>query len=62
MSLIARLRRLFCRGGGTMPEPPPLRPDEVRVVLSPGWNGPTVETSANYTGRGLNVWRKPPTA
>lgn len=45
-----------------MPAPPPLAPDEVRAILSPGWNGPIVETSANYTGRGLNAYRKPPTA
>ncbi|MEY9995874.1 hypothetical protein ABIE67_007906 [Streptomyces sp. V4I8] len=55
-------RFLLRRSGGTMPSPPLLRPDELRAVLSLGWNGPTVETSANYTGRGLNVWRKPPTA
>ncbi|UOB09085.1 hypothetical protein MQE23_08470 [Streptomyces sp. HP-A2021] len=59
MSLAARLRRLFRRGGGSTPEPLPLRPGEERVTLSPGWNGPTMETSATYTGRGLNTYRKP---
>lgn len=59
MSLTALLRRVFRRRGGTMPEPLPLAPDEERVILSPGWNGPTMETSANYTGRGLNAYRKP---
>ncbi len=59
MSLTDRLRALLRRRGGGMPQPPPLAPDEERVILSPGWNGPTMETSANYTGRGLNAYRKP---
>jgi hypothetical protein len=58
----ARLRRLLHRKGGSLPKPPPIRPDEVRVTLSPGWNGPTMETSENFTGRGRNVWKKSPTA
>lgn len=61
MSLTARLCALLQRRGGAMPAPRALAPDEVRVTLSPGWNGPAVETSANYTGRGLNAYRKPPT-
>lgn len=32
----------FRRRGGTMPKPPPLRPGEQRVVLSPGWVSPEV--------------------
>lgn len=61
MSLTARLRTLFQRRDGTMPPPRALAPDEARATLSPGWNGPIVETSANFTGRGLNAYRKPPT-
>lgn len=30
--------------------------------LPPGWNRPEMETSANYTGRGLNAYLKSPTA
>jgi hypothetical protein len=59
MSVIARLRALIRPHGGNLPTPPPLAPDEARAVLSPGWNGPTLETSASYTGRGLNTYRKP---
>lgn len=55
------LRTLQRLRGGTMPAPPPLAPDEVRVTLPGGWNGPIVETLANYTGRGPNAYRKPPT-
>jgi hypothetical protein len=34
----------------------PLAPGEERVALSPGWNGPEMETSANYQGRGLHMY------
>lgn len=56
MSLAARLRTLLRRGGGVIPKPPPLAPDEQRAVLSPGWNGPVMETSANYRRRDQPVW------
>lgn len=36
MSLLARLRALFRCQGGSMPEAPPLAPDEQRVTLSLG--------------------------
>lgn len=60
MHLTACLRALFHPRGGTMPTPRPLAPDEERVVLSPGWNGPTLETSANYQGRGLRAYLRAP--
>jgi hypothetical protein len=41
-AVIGRLRRLFRRRGGTMPAPPPLKPGEQRVILSPGWVPPEV--------------------
>ena len=56
------LRTLQRLRGGTMPALPALAPDEVLVTLPPGWNGPIVETSTNFTGRGRDVWLKPPTA
>jgi hypothetical protein len=62
MSRVAdRIRALLHRRGGAMPEYRPV-PGEERVVLSPGWNGSTVEHSGTYSGRGLTADRKPPTA
>ena len=62
MSLTAHFRALFRRRGGALPEPPPFAPDEVRALLSPGWNGPVVETSVNFPRRDRSPYLKPPTA
>jgi hypothetical protein len=59
MTLTACLRALLQRRGGSIAAPPSLGPDEAHAILSPGWNGPTMETSANFHGRGLNTYRKP---
>lgn len=53
-------RHLARRRGGTMPKPPPLALGEERVILSPGWNGPEMETSANYRGRGSRAYLRTP--
>lgn len=48
MSLTARLRALFRRRGGRMPEPPPLAPNGRRVILSPGWVQLPPDTEDRY--------------
>lgn len=60
MKLTPRIRSLFRKRGGTMPRPRPLTDDEVRITLSPGFNGPVMETSDNYRGKGLSAFLKPP--
>jgi hypothetical protein len=43
-----------------MPKSFPIGPDEERVILSPGWNWPTMETSSNYQGQGLRAYLRAP--